>query len=75
MKKIKLKRLHPKDTHAGRDIEITYSHDSSRSVYGYKDYRIKYDYAWYVEKDGERLTRKWLMFSEAREWLENHLYL
>lgn len=75
--KIKLKKLHAKGLHP-QGCWNNYVHDSSRSLYGYKQYRIKtssYYKDWEVY-DGEiqiSPTRLGRSFKEARDWLENYL--
>jgi hypothetical protein len=75
--KIKLTKLHPKGQHP-QGCFNNYVHDSSRSLYGYKQYRIKtlsYYKDWEVY-DGEiqiSPTGFGRSFKEAREWLENYL--
>jgi hypothetical protein len=74
--KIKLKRLHKELTHVWSGIG--HRHDSSRSLYGYKQYRIKtrdFYQGWEVY-DGETQissTGFGMTFKEARQWLENFL--
>ena len=76
-KKIKLKKLHKELTHAWSGVG--HYHDSSKSLYGYKEYRIKtndYYMGWYVCKEGgERISPLYIdmSFKEARQWLENYL--
>ena len=75
--KIKLKRLHKENAHVWGGIG--HYHDSSKSLYGYKQYRIKTDHAymgWYVAtEDGKQISPIYLdmSFKEAKEWLENYL--
>jgi len=50
--KIKLRRLHNNNAHVGRCYN-NYRHDSSKSLYGYKNFRIRTDDyygGWYVEE-------------------------
>ena len=74
--KIKLKKLHEELTHVWSGIG--HRHDSSRSLYGYKQYRIKtrdFYQGWEVY-DGETQispTGFGMTFKEARQWLENFL--
>jgi hypothetical protein len=74
--KIKLKKLHGELVHAWGGVG--HYHDSSKSLYGYKEYRIKTDdyyQGWFVCKEDERISPPHLdmSFKEAREWLENYL--
>ena len=75
--KIKLKRLHDNLTHAWSGIG--HYHDSSKSLYAYKQYRIKTYHAymgWEVyegEKQISPITGFGMSFKEAKEWLENYL--
>jgi hypothetical protein len=75
--KIKLKKLHGDSAHVWGGIG--HYHDSSKSLYGYKQYRIKTDHAymgWYVAtEDGKQISPIYLdmSFKEAKEWLENYL--
>jgi hypothetical protein len=75
--KIKLKRLHEELTHVWSGIG--HYHDSSRSLYGYKQYRIKTRdiYMGWEVYDGETQISDsngfGFTFKEAREWLENYL--
>jgi len=75
--KVKLKRLH-KGKHQ-QNCYNNYVHDSSKSLYGYKDYFIKTDdyyMGWNVYKGEEQIntiTISGMNFKEAREWLENYL--
>jgi len=76
--KIKLKKLHAKLDHVCSGVG--HYHDSSKSLYAYKEYRIKTDdsyMGWYVcRENGENLNESiigGMTFKEAREWLENHL--
>jgi len=51
--KIKLKRLHDKNVHVGRCVFNGYRHNSSRSLYGYKNFRIRTDDyygGWYIDR-------------------------
>jgi hypothetical protein len=74
---IKLKRLHKELTHVWSGVG--HRHDSSKSLYGYKDYFIKtndYYMGWNVYKGEEQInpvTFRSMSFKEAREWLENYL--
>ena len=74
--KIKLKKLHGEHAHSWGGVG--HYHDSSRSLYGYKEYRIKTDnyyQGWFVCKEDEKISPPHLdmSFKEAREWLENYL--
>lgn len=78
---IKLKRLHSNNAHVGRCYN-NYRHDSSKSLYGYKNFRIRTNdnySGWYVEeiRDGvrHRISEDpfGMTFKEARQWLENFL--
>ena len=78
---IKLKRLHNNNAHVGRCYN-NYRHDSSKSLYGYKNFRIRtddYNGGWYVEEiiGGIRNQisdyRFNMTFKEAKKWLENFL--
>ena len=74
---MKLKRLHKKNAHWWSGIG--HRHDSSQSLYGYKDYFIKTNYhykGWEVYKGEKRispLTIHDMSFKEAKEWLKNHI--
>ena len=79
--KIKLERLHNNNAHVGRCYN-NYRHDSSKSLYGYKNFRIRTDDyygGWYVEeiRGGIRNRisdyRFSMTFKEAKKWLENFL--
>ena len=75
--KIKLKKLHEKLTHNWQGIG--HCHNSSGSLYGYKQYRIKTNerYMGWRVYDGETQISDYevggFTFKEAREWLENYL--
>jgi len=75
--RIKLIKLHPKRQHL-QGCYNHYVHDSSKSLYGYKQYRIK-TFSLYKDwevYDGEvqiSPTRIGRSFKEARDWLENYL--
>jgi len=75
---IKLKRLHKELTHVWSGIG--HYHDSSKSLYGYKDYFIKtndYYMGWNVYKGEKKISPVTLdsgmSFKEARAWLEDYL--
>lgn len=75
---IKLKRLHKKLTHVWSGVG--HFHDSSKSLYGYKDYFIKtndYYMGWNIYKGDKQINpvtpSGGMSFKEARIWLENHL--
>ena len=79
--KIKLKKLHGKSTYYPRELN-NYKHDSSKSLYGYENYRIRTDQpyqGWYVEEIKEGIRNqispiRWDMtFKEAKKWLENYI--
>ena len=75
--KIKLSKLHAKGLHP-QGCYNNYVHDSSRSLYGYKQYRIKTlcNYQGWEVYDGETQISPiayGMTFKEAREWLENYL--
>jgi hypothetical protein len=77
--KIKLKRLHKPNAHMGKNYNH-YKHDSTKSEYGYDDFRIRasdLDGDWNVyTKDGKQLNPRvpmGLTFKQARQWLENYL--
>tara|TARA_Y100000114_G_C11575466_1_gene238501 strand:- start:179 stop:427 length:249 start_codon:yes stop_codon:yes gene_type:complete len=75
---IKLKKLHE-----GKHLQgcyDNYSHDSSKSLYGYKEYFIKTDYAymgWNIYKREKQINpitpSNGMSFKQAREWLDNYL--
>jgi hypothetical protein len=74
--KIKLKRLHKELTHVWSGIG--HRHDSSRSLYGYKQYRIKtrdFYQGWEVYDNETQISPVGfgMTFKEARQWLENFL--
>ena len=74
---IKLKRLHKELTHVWSGIG--HFHDSSRSLYGYKQYRIKtrdYYMGWEVYDGETQISNSngfGMSFKEARQWLEDYL--
>lgn len=74
---MKLRRLHIKNAH--RWSGIGHRHDSSKSLYGYKDYFIKTNYhykGWEVYKNDQKISPvqpEYMSFKEAREWLENYI--
>tara|TARA_R110000782_G_C14696062_1_gene401611 strand:- start:323 stop:577 length:255 start_codon:yes stop_codon:yes gene_type:complete len=77
--KIKLKRLHPKGLHA-QGCYNNYVHDSSKSEYGYEDYRIKThsfykDWNVYDSNDVQLnpMSPCGMSFREARDWLEDYI--
>jgi hypothetical protein len=79
--KIKLKRLHSSNAHVGRCYN-NYRHDSSKSLYGYKNFRIRTDFyagGWYVEEIKDSVRHQisndkfGMTFKEAKKWLENFL--
>lgn len=74
--KIKLKRLHDELAHVWSGIG--HYHDSSKSLYAYKQYRIKTNHAymgWEVFEGDKQISPYGIgmSFKEAREWLENYL--
>ena len=78
---IKLKRLHNKNVYASRHYN-NYRHDSSKSLYGYKNFRIRTDDyygGWYIEeiRGGIRNQisdyRLSMTFKEAKKWLEQYI--
>jgi len=74
---IKLKRLHKELAHVWGGIG--HRHDSSKSLYGYKEYFIKtsdYYMGWNIYKGEDQInpiTVDGMSFKEAREWLDNYL--
>ena len=74
---IKLKRLHSKAAH--RWSGIGRRHDSSQSLYGYKNYYIKTNYhykGWEVYEGDKRISPilpEYMSFKEAKDWLKNHI--
>ncbi len=75
--KVKLTKLHKENAHNWSGIG--HRHESSRSLYAYKQYRIKTDdyyMGWFVcHGDGERLSpfSPNMSFKEVRQWLEDYL--
>jgi len=75
--KIKLSKLHPKGQHP-QGCYNNYVHDSSRSLYGFNQYRIKTlsQYQGWEVYDGENQISPigyGMTFKEAKKWLENYL--
>ena len=75
---LKLKKLHGKYTHGWSGVG--HYHDSSKSLYGYKDYFIKtndYYMGWNVYKGEKKISPitldSGMSFKEARAWLEDYL--
>ena len=73
---IKLKRLHSKLAHYSH--YNNHFHDSSRSEYGYGEYRIRSgerNMDWNVYLGETKLTPTVIgrSFKEAKEWLENYI--
>jgi len=75
---IKLKKLHGKYTHGWSGVG--HYHDSSKSLYAYKEYRIKTNdiyMGWNIFKGDEQLNpitpSCGMSFKEAKEWLEDYL--
>ena len=78
---IKLKRLHSNNAHVGTCYN-NYRHDSSKSLYGYKNFRIRTDFyagGWYVEEIRGGIRNKisdyrlCMTFKEAKKWLEQYI--
>ncbi|HAI36872.1 MAG TPA: hypothetical protein DCM40_01375 [Maribacter sp.] len=78
---IKLKRLHNKNVYADRHYNH-YRHDSSKSLYGYKNFRIRtndYYGGWCVEEIRAGIRNQisnyslYMSFKEAKKWLEQYI--